>query len=107
MNYIGSKHKLSDFIVDTIEKTSGDLKGKVFCDIFAGTGIIPRKVKTKVKQIIANDFEKYNQYNLVYNHKSLNNDVLIKLKNLGYIKFYFNIRNFFIIFLSLTSFFRK
>ena len=58
-------------------------------------------------KIIANDFEKYNQYNLVYNHKSLNNDVLIKLKNLGYRKFYFNIRNLFIIFLSLTSFFRK
>ena len=59
------------------------------------------------EKIIANDFEKYNQYNLVYNHKSLNNDVLIKLKNLGYRKFYFDIRNFFIIFLSLTSFFRK
>jgi len=58
-------------------------------------------------KIIVNDFEKYNQYNLVYNHKSLNNDVLIKLKNLGYRKFYFNIRNLFIIFLSLTSFFRK
>ena len=58
-------------------------------------------------KIITNDFEKYNQYNLVYKHKSLNNDVLIKLKNLGYRKFYFNIRNFFIIFLSLTSFFRK
>ena len=59
------------------------------------------------EKIIASDFEKYNQYNLVYKHKSLNNDVLIKLKNLGYRKFYFNIRNFFIIFLSLTSFFRK
>ena len=58
-------------------------------------------------KIIVHEYEKYNQYNLVYDHKSLNNDILIKLKNLGYRKFYFNIKNFFIIFLSFTSFLRK
>ena len=58
-------------------------------------------------KIIVHKFEKFNQYNLVYEHKSLNNDIIIKLKNLGYKKFYFNIRNLFVIFLSLTSFFRK
>ena len=58
-------------------------------------------------KIIVHEFEKYNQYNLVYKHQSLGNDILVKLKNLGYRKFYFNIRNFFIIFLSLTSFFRR
>ena len=39
--------------------------------------------------------------------KSLNNDIIIKLKNLGYKKFYSDIRNLFVIFLSLTSFLRK
>ena len=58
-------------------------------------------------KITVHEYEKYNQYNLVYDHKSLNNDILIKLKNLGYRKFYFNLKNFFIIFLSFTSFLRK
>ena len=58
-------------------------------------------------KIIVHKFEKYNQYNLVYNHKSLNNDIIIKLKNLGYRKFYSDIRNLFVVFLSFISFFRK
>ena len=58
-------------------------------------------------KIIVRDFEKYNQYNLVYKHKLLNNDILIKLKNLGYRKFYSDFKNFFVIFLSFASFFRK
>jgi len=58
-------------------------------------------------KIVVREFEKFNQYNLVYEHKSLNNDIIIKLKNLGYKKFYFDIRNLFVIFLSLTSFLRK
>jgi len=58
-------------------------------------------------KIVVREFEKFNQYNLVYEHKSLNNDIIIKLKNLGYKKFYYDIRNLFVIFLSLTSFFRK
>ncbi len=58
-------------------------------------------------KIVVHKFEKYNQYNLVYEHKSLNNDMIIKLKNLGYKKFYYDIRNLFVIFLSLTSFLRK
>ena len=58
-------------------------------------------------KITVHEYEKYNQYNLVYDHKSLNKDILIKLKNLGYRKFYFNLKNFFIILLSFTSFLRK
>ena len=58
-------------------------------------------------KIIVTEFEKYNQYNLVYNHKSLNNDIIIKLKNLGYRKFYSDIRNLYVVFLSFISFFRK
>jgi len=58
-------------------------------------------------KIVVHKLEKYNQYNLVYNHKSLNNDIIIKLKNLGYRKFYSDIRNLFVVFLSFISFFRK
>ena len=58
-------------------------------------------------KIMVREFEKFNQYNLVYKHKSLNNDIIIKLKNLGYKKFYSDIRNLFAVFLSLTSFFRQ
>ena len=60
MNYIGSKYKLSQFIKDTIHSVVGnDLSNIVFCDIFAGTGIIGRIFKQEVKKIIANDFEYY------------------------------------------------
>ena len=40
MNYIGSKLKLSSFLKDTVIKTVGNIDDKIFCDIFAGTGIV-------------------------------------------------------------------
>ncbi len=68
MNYIGSKYKLSNFIESTITSVVGsDLSDKTFCDIFAGTGIVGRKFKTKVEKIIANDFE-YFSYVLIRNY---------------------------------------
>jgi len=40
MNYIGSKLKLSSWIRDEVKKVVGnDLSEKIFCDMFAGTGI--------------------------------------------------------------------
>lgn len=59
MNYIGSKLKLSNWIKEEIIKTVGQLEGAVFCDIFAGTGIIGRSLKTSVGKVIANDIEPY------------------------------------------------
>ena len=60
MNYIGSKRKLSEFINRTVHEVCGnDLSDKVFCDLFAGTGIVGRNFKTKTKQVIANDLEYY------------------------------------------------
>lgn len=60
MNYIGSKHKLSEFIKQSIYEVVGEnLSDKIFCDLFAGTGIIGRNFKTEVKQVIGNDFEYY------------------------------------------------
>jgi adenine-specific DNA-methyltransferase len=60
MNYIGSKYKLLHFVKDTICRVAGsDLSQKIFCDLFAGTGIVGRTFKSLCKTIIANDCEYY------------------------------------------------
>ncbi|MFD2563588.1 DNA adenine methylase [Aquimarina rubra] len=75
MNYIGSKYKLSDFIKTSVNATVGSsLKNKVFCDLFAGTGIVGRSFKTSVKKVIANDLEYYSYVlnrNYIGNYKSI------------------------------------
>jgi len=87
MNYIGSKNKLSSFIEETIKAVTGDdLSDKTFCDIFAGTGIIGRKFKPFVKEIISNDIEFYS-YVLIRNYIGNNRELpfdayLEKLNNL-------------------------
>ena len=77
MNYIGSKLKLSSWIMDEIKRAVGDdLSQKIFCDLFAGTGIVGRKFKKEVKQIIANDLEYYSfvlNRNYIGNHTPLPN----------------------------------
>jgi len=77
MNYIGSKLKLSSWIEDTIKNIVGDnLSDKVFCDMFAGTGIIGRTFKKNVKQVISNDLEHYSYVlnrNYIENHKNIKN----------------------------------
>lgn len=60
MNYIGSKNKLSSFILENVISVLGaDLSNKVFCDLFAGTGAVGRVFKPLVKQVISNDIELY------------------------------------------------
>ena len=76
MNYIGSKLKLcQSFLPSVIKSVCGeDLSQKVFCDIFAGTGIVGRTFKTQVKKIISNDAEFYSYVlnkNYIGNHKSI------------------------------------
>ena len=77
MNYIGSKYKLSEFIKTTILSVVGnDLSDKIFCDIFAGTGIVGRNFKKLVKKVIANDFEYYSYVlnkNYIENHTPIPN----------------------------------
>ncbi len=86
MNYIGSKHKLSSFIFETIRGVAGkDLSQKVFCDLFAGTGIIGRIFKPEVKKVIANDVEYYSYVlnkNYIGNHTSFSSEELIEELNL-------------------------
>ena len=78
MNYIGSKSKLSNWIYQEVKKVVGhDLSQKVFCDIFAGTGIVGRTFKKDVKQIIANDLE---YYSFILNQNYIKNITKIKDK---------------------------
>ena len=49
---------------------------KIFCDIFAGTGIVGRTFKTSVKRVISNDTEYYSYVlnkNYIENHKPIEN----------------------------------
>ncbi|MEO1954767.1 MAG: DNA adenine methylase [Campylobacterales bacterium] len=75
MNYIGSKFKLSSWIKEEVLNVVGqDLSDKVFCDIFAGTGIVGRSFKKDVKKVIANDLEHYSYVlnrNYIGNHISI------------------------------------
>lgn len=78
MNYIGSKLKLcQEFIPKTIKSVCGvDLSKKIFCDLFAGTGIVGRTFKTQVKKVISNDLEYYSYIinkNYIENHKKIPN----------------------------------
>ena len=87
MNYIGSKHKLGNFIKSTVTNVvSGDISKMVFCDLFAGTGSVGRNFKTSVKSVIANDVEFYSYVllkNYIENHQPLENaGFLEKLNNL-------------------------
>ena len=75
MNYIGSKYKLINFVKDTICRVAGkNLSKKVFCDLFAGTGIVGRAFKTETQRIIANDVEYYSYVlnkNYIENHTDI------------------------------------
>jgi len=75
MNYIGSKFRLAGFIEHTIRSVAGnDLSQKIFCDLFAGTGIVGRIFKTAAKSVIANDVE---YYSFVLNKNYIENHVEI------------------------------
>lgn len=78
MNYIGSKLKLCQtFLPNTIKSVCGtDLSQMIFCDIFAGTGIVGRTFKTSVKKVISNDVEYYSYVlnkNYIANHREIEN----------------------------------
>jgi len=85
MNYIGSKNKLANFIKSNVEAVvSGNLSDKVFCDLFAGTGIVGRSFKTSVKTVIANDVEFYSYVllqNYIGNHQSQDFEIYLKKLN--------------------------
>ena len=74
MNYIGSKHKLSEWLLENIKAVCGDdLSQLVFCDLFAGTGAVGRTFKPHVKSVIANDLE---YYSYVLNRNYIGNNTI-------------------------------
>ncbi|MGD9629151.1 MAG: DNA adenine methylase [Pyrinomonadaceae bacterium] len=86
MNYIGSKFKLSQFLLTSIDKAAGGAKNKIICDIFAGTGAVGRAFKRDAKKIIANDVEYYSYVlnkNYIGNHTEM--DYFKLLNDLNYL----------------------
>jgi adenine-specific DNA-methyltransferase len=88
MNYIGSKLSLLEFLEESINKVV-DKNCRVFCDLFAGTGVVGSYFKKKGYKIIANDIQYYSfvlnkQY--IENHEPLKfqklTQVLPELKNI-------------------------
>ncbi|MBE8182087.1 MAG: DNA adenine methylase [Candidatus Portiera sp.] len=80
MNYIGSKLSLLSFLEESINKVI-DNKCKIFCDLFAGTGIVGTHFKKQGFSIIANDIQYYSYVlnrNCIGNHKKLKFSKLIK-----------------------------
>ncbi|MFD2825121.1 DNA adenine methylase [Leeuwenhoekiella polynyae] len=85
MNYIGSKHKLSEWLLSNIKAVSGDdLSDQIFCDLFAGTGSVGKIFKPLVKHVIANDLEYYSYVlnrNYIGNNTALEADFYIEKLN--------------------------
>jgi len=52
--YLGSKYKLLGFIEDIVNEKCKDFS--IFCDIFAGTGVVAERFNEKYIKVIANDF---------------------------------------------------
>lgn len=100
MNYIGSKLKLSTWIEEEVRKVVGqDLSQKIFCDIFAGTGIVGRTFKKDVRKVISNDLEDYSyvlNMNYIGNSKDISNKQLLlnELNNLPLIDTGFMYQNY-------------
>lgn len=101
MNYIGSKLKLcQEFIPKIVKSVCGsDLSNMVFCDLFAGTGIVGRTFKTLVKKVIANDIEYYSYVinkNYIENHIEIPNkeEYIEKLNNAKLIENGFIYKNY-------------
>jgi len=78
MNYIGSKLSLLRFLDESIEKVAGK-SCRVFCDLFAGTGIVGTHFKKKGYQVIANDIQ---YYSFVLNKQYIENHRPLKFKKL-------------------------
>ena len=82
MNYIGSKYKLSSWLLKSIKHVCGnDLSSLVFCDLFAGTGSVGRSFKPMVQTVIANDLEFYSYVlnrNYIGNNESIDASAYIE-----------------------------
>ena len=81
MNYIGSKFSILSYIDEVIEDFIEPKKNIVFCDIFAGTGVVSKYFKEKGYNIIANDIQYFSYATLkglIENSECLNFSKLSK-----------------------------
>jgi adenine-specific DNA-methyltransferase len=78
MNYIGSKYSLLNFLEESIHQVI-DSNCTVFCDLFAGTGIVGRHYKQKGFSIISNDLQ---YYSYVLNRHYIENHKILTFENL-------------------------
>ena len=87
MNYIGSKYSLMDFLKDTILKKTGftDGKGRVFADLFAGTGVVGASFRKMGYKVVSNDIQYYSYVlnkALIEGDQLENDDLIETLNNL-------------------------
>ena len=61
LNYLGRKKKLGQFLKDAVSETTGwkTGEGRVFFDVFAGTGTVGLEFKESGFRIVANDIQYY------------------------------------------------
>ncbi len=78
MNYIGSKLSLLGFLEESMQKVV-DKDAKVFCDLFAGTGIVGAHFKKKGYRVIANDIQ---YYSYVLNKQYIENHGTLRFRGL-------------------------
>jgi len=78
MNYIGSKKRLLPFIRAAVNDLAGShLENYVFCDLFAGSGVVGAAFKTDVAKVISNDVE---YFSYVLNRHCIGNSVPLPLE---------------------------
>lgn len=87
MNYIGSKYSLMDFLTTTISDVAGtNTKGRVFADLFAGTGVVGKTFKEQGYRVISNDIQYYSYVlnkHLIENVPPLSVDIVDSLNQLS------------------------
>lgn len=61
MNYIGSKHSLLNFLIESIDEATGvkNSQGMVFADLFSGTSAVGNAFKRKGYKVLSNDIQYY------------------------------------------------
>ncbi len=96
MNYIGSKYSLLAFLQETIKTVTGfkSGEGRVFADLFAGTGVVGASFRENGYTVISNDIQ---YYSYVLNKHFIENEddsyigVVNDLNNVGEVEgFVFN-----------------
>lgn len=81
MNYIGSKYSILSYIDEVVEDFVKLKKDVIFCDIFAGTGVVSKYFKEKGYNIISNDIQYFSYVTLkglIENSEELKFEKLLK-----------------------------